>query len=115
MNETTASAPATTVDDITTNVLSLGTGKGAASAGRPALRAAAPGLIVAGLFLGDRATFRRVERGLTPLPADPNRGAAEIVILPAGPDLARVGAGLAWLDPENGVWTVVIGESLAPR
>ncbi|MGI8855379.1 MAG: hypothetical protein ACR2JW_06485 [Thermomicrobiales bacterium] len=110
MNETTTSAPATAYDDITTNVLSLGTGKGAAAGGR-----APPGLILAGLFLNDRAIFRRVERGLTHLPADPNRGAAEIVILPAGPDLARVAAGLAWLDAESGRWTVVIGESLAPR
>jgi hypothetical protein len=110
MNETTTGAPTTAYDDITTNVLSLGTGKGAAAGGR-----VPPGLILAGLFLNDRAIFRRVERGLTHLPADPNRGAAEIVILPAGPDLARVAAGLAWLDPESGTWTVVIGESLAPR
>ena len=110
MNEPITSAPATAYDDITTNVLSLGTGKGAASAGR-----VPPGLVIAGLFLGDRAIFRRVERGLTHLPSDPNRGAAEIVILPAGPDLARVAASLAWLDAESGTWTVVIGESLAPR
>ena len=110
MNETATGAPTTAYDDITTNVLSLGTGKGAAASGR-----VPPGLILAGLFLNDRAIFRRVERGLTHLPADPNRGAAEIVILPAGPDLARVAAGLAWLDPESGVWTVVLGESLAPR
>lgn len=115
MNETTTGAPATAYDDITTNVLSLGTGKGAAGGSRPALKAPAPGLIIAGLFLNDRAIFRRVERGLTHLPADPNRGAAEIVILPAGPDLARVAAGLAWLEPESGIWTVVLGESLAPR
>lgn len=110
MNETTTGAPTAAYDDITTNVLSLGTGKGAAAGGR-----VPPGLVLAGLFLNDRAIFRRVERGLTHLPADPNRGAAEIVILPAGPDLARVAAGLAWLDPESGTWTVVIGESLAPR
>ncbi|HEY7907590.1 MAG TPA: hypothetical protein VIC60_01895 [Thermomicrobiales bacterium] len=110
MNETSTGAPTTAYDDITTNVLSLGTGKGAAAGGR-----VPPGLILAGLFLNDRAIFRRVERGLTHLPADPNRGAAEIVILAAGPDLARVAAGLAWLDPESGTWTVVLGESLAPR
>jgi hypothetical protein len=110
MNETSTGAPTTAYDDITTNVLSLGTGKGAAAGGR-----VPPGLILAGLFLNDRAIFRRVERGLTHLPADPNRGAAEIVILAAGPDLARVAAGLAWLDPESGAWTVVLGESLAPR
>ena len=115
MNETTARAPATAYDDITTNVLSLGTGKGAAGGGRPALRAPAPGLIIAGLFFNDRAIFRRVERGLTHLPADPGRGAAEIVVLPAGPELARVCSGIAWLDAEMGTWTVVIGESLAPR
>lgn len=114
MNETT-SATATAYDDITTNVLSLGTGKGAAGSGRPALRAPAPGLIIAGLFLNDRAIFRRVERALTHLPSDPNRGAAEIVILPAGMDLARVSAGIAWLDPESGTWAVALGESLAPR
>ena len=108
VSETTA-APVRTAsyDDITTNVLSLGTGAGA---GR-----VPPGLILAGLFISDRATFRRVERGLTHLPSDPNRGAAEIVILPAGPDLARVVAGLAWLDPATGTWTVALGESLAPR
>jgi hypothetical protein len=110
MNETTASAPATTYDDITTNVLSLGTGKGAAAAGR-----VPPGLIIAGLFFNDRNIFRRVERGLTHLPADPNRGAAEVVVLPAGPDLARVSAGVAWLEAESGTWTVALGESLAPR
>jgi hypothetical protein len=49
------------------------------------------------------------------LPSDPNRGAAEIVILPAGPELARVSAGFAWLEPESGQWTVVMGESLAPQ
>jgi len=110
MNETTASAPATTYDDITTNVLSLGTGKGDAAAGR-----VPPGLVIAGLFFGDRNIFRRIERGLTHLPSDPNRGAAEVVVLEAGPDLARVSAGVAWLEPESGVWTVVLGESLAPR
>lgn len=109
MNETT-SAPATTYDDITTNVLSLGTGKGAAAAGR-----VPPGLIIAGLFFNDRNVFRRVERGLTHLPSDPNRGVAEVVVLPAGPELARVSAGLAWLDVADGTWTVVLGESLAPR
>ncbi|MGI8689768.1 MAG: hypothetical protein ACR2M3_14425 [Thermomicrobiales bacterium] len=114
MNETT-SAPATAYDDITTNVLSLGTGKGAAAAGRSALWAPAPGLVIAGLFFNDRNIFRRVERGLTHLPADPNRGAAEVVVLPAGPELARVSAGIAWLDPESGTWMVVLGESLAPR
>ncbi|GEM_PF-4438914 len=115
MNETTTSAPATAYDDITTNVLSLGTGKGAAAIGRPARWAPAPGLVIAGLFFNDRNVFRRVERGLTHLPSDPNRGAAEVVILPAGPELARVSAGIAWLDPESGAWTVVHGESLAPR
>lgn len=106
VNETTAAPTgAALYDDITTNVLSLGTGAGRVP----------PGLILAGLFISDRATFRRVERGLTHLPSDPNRGAAEIVILPAGPDLARVSAGLAWLDPETATWTVVLGESLAPR
>ena len=110
MNETTASAPATTYDDITTNVLSLGTGKGAAAVGR-----VPPGLVIAGLFFGDRTVFRRVERGLTHLPSDPNRGVAEVVVLDAGPDLARVSAGVAWLEAESGVWTVVLGESLAPR
>ncbi len=110
MNETTTSAPATTYDDITTNVLSLGTGKGAATAGR-----VPPGLVIAGLFFSDRAIFRRVERGVTHLPSDPNRGAAEVVVLDAGPDLARVSAGVAWLEPESGAWTVVLGESLAPR
>ncbi len=110
MNETTASAPATTYDDITTNVLSLGTGKGAVAAGR-----VPPGLVIAGLFFGDRTVFRRVERGLTHLPSDPNRGVAEVVVLDAGPDLARVSAGVAWLEAEGGVWTVVLGESLAPR
>ncbi len=110
MNETTTSAPATAYDDITTNVLSLGTGKGAAAAGR-----VPPGLVIAGLFFNDRNIFRRVERGLTHLPSDPNRGAAEVVVLPAGPDLARVSAGIAWLEAENGTWTVVLGESLAPR
>jgi hypothetical protein len=109
MNETT-SAPATAYDDITTNVLSLGTGKGAAAAGK-----VPPGLVIAGLFFNDRNIFRRVERGLTHLPGDPNRGAAEVVVLPAGPELARVSAGIAWLEPENGAWTVVLGESLAPR
>jgi hypothetical protein len=109
MNETT-SAPATAYDDITTNVLSLGTGKGAAAAGR-----VPPGLVVAGLFFNDRNIFRRVERGLTHLPNDPNRGAAEVVVLPAGPELARVSAGITWLDAESGNWTVVLGESLAPR
>jgi len=110
MNETTTSAPATAYDDITTNVLSLGTGKGAAAAGR-----VPPGLVIAGLFFNDRNIFRRVQRGLTHLPSDPNRGAAEVVVLPAGPELARVSAGIAWLDPENGTWTVVLGESLAPQ
>jgi hypothetical protein len=110
MNETTMSAPATAYDDITTNVLSLGTGKGAAAAGK-----VPPGLIIAGLFFNDRNIFRRVERGLTHLPGDPNRGAAEVVVLPAGPELARVSAGIAWLEAENGAWTVVLGESLAPR
>ena len=110
MNETTTSPLATAYDDITTNVLSLGTGKGAAAAGR-----VPPGLVIAGLFFNDRNIFRRVERGLTHLPADPNRGAAEVVVLPAGPELARVSAGIAWLEPESGAWTVVIGESLAPR
>jgi len=113
MNETTAAptpAASDLYDDITTNVLSLGTGKGAAGGGR-----IPPGLIVASLFLNDRTVFKRVERGLTHLPSDPNRGAAEIVILPAGPELARVSAGIAWLDAETGKWTVVIGESLAPR
>ncbi len=110
MNETTTSAPVTAYDDITTNVLSLGTGKGAAAAGR-----VPPGLVIAGLFFNDRNIFRRVERGLTHLPGDPNRGAAEVVVLPAGPELARVSAGIAWLDAENGTWTVVLGESLAPR
>ncbi|MHB8645926.1 MAG: hypothetical protein ACYDAR_09090 [Thermomicrobiales bacterium] len=110
MNETTTSAPATAYDDITTNVLSLGTGKGAATAGR-----VPPGLVIAGLFFNDRNVFRRVERGLTHLPSDPDRGAAEVIVLPAGPDLARVSAGVAWLDPESGIWTVVLGESLAPR
>jgi hypothetical protein len=114
MNETT-SAPATAYNDITTNVLSLGTGKGAAAAGRPALWAPAPGLVIAGLFFNDRNIFRRVERGLTHLPNDANRGAAEVVVLPAGPELARVSAGIAWLDAENSAWTVVLGESLAPR
>jgi hypothetical protein len=109
VNETTA-APAALYDDITTNVLSLGTGAGEAGA-----RELPAGLIIAGLFLNDRTIFRRIERGLTHLPSDPNLGAAEIVILPAGPDLSRVSAGLAWLDPESGQWTVVIGESLAPR
>ncbi len=104
---TVAPTGAARYDDITTNVLSLGTGAGE---GR-----VPPGLIIAGLFISDRATFRRVERGLTHLPSDPNRGAAEIVILPAGPDLARVSAGLAWLDTEAETWTVVLGESLAPR
>lgn len=106
-------APAALYDDITTNLLSLGTGADAVGAGAHA--AAPAGLIIAGLFLNDRNLFRRVERGLTHLPSDPNRGAAEIVILPAGPELARVSAGLAWLEPESGQWTVVIGESLAPR
>ncbi len=110
MDETTTSAPVTAYDDITTNVLSLGTGKGAAAAGR-----VPPGLVIAGLFFNDRNIFRRVERGLTHLPSDPNRGAAEVVVLPAGPELARVSAGIAWLDAENGTWTVVLGESLAPR
>ncbi|MCA1669704.1 MAG: hypothetical protein LC793_20400 [Thermomicrobia bacterium] len=110
MNETTTSAPATAYEDITTNVLSLGTGKGAAAAGR-----VPPGLVIAGLFFNDRNVFRRVERGLTHLPSDPNRGAAEVVVLPAGPELARVSAGVAWLEPESGRWTVVLGESLAPR
>jgi hypothetical protein len=110
MNETTTSAISTAYDDITTNVLSLGTGKGAAAAGK-----VPPGLIIAGLFFNDRNIFRRVERGLTHLPSDPNRGAAEVVVLPAGPELARVSAGIAWLEPENGAWTVVLGESLAPR
>ncbi len=110
MNETTTSAPATAYDDITTNVLSLGTGKGAAAAGR-----VPPGLVIAGLFFNDRNIFRRVERGLTHLPGDSNRGAAEVVVLPAGPELVRVSAGIAWLDAENGAWTVVLGESLAPR
>jgi hypothetical protein len=113
MNETTAAttpAASDLYDDITTNVLSLGTGKGATGGGR-----IPPGLIVASLFLNDRAVFKRVERGLTHLPSDPNRGAAEIIVLPAGPELARVSAGIAWLDAEMGKWTVVIGESLAPR
>ena len=110
MNETTTSAISTAYDDITTNVLSLGTGKGAAAAGK-----VPPGLIIAGLFFNDRNIFRRVERGLTHLPSDSNRGAAEVVVLPAGPELARVSAGIAWLEPENGAWTVVLGESLAPR
>ena len=109
MNETTG-APATAYDDITTNVLSLGTGKGAVAAGR-----VPPGLVIAGLFFNDRNIFRRVERGLTHLPNDPNRGAAEVVVLPAGPELARVSAGIAWLDAESSAWTVVLGESLAPR
>lgn len=116
---TTATTAATTADaaryeDITTNLVSLGTGKGGESStaragGMPA------GLIVAGLFFSDRTLFRRVERGLQTLPADPNKGAAEIVILPAGPDLARISAGIAWLDGETGKWVVALGESLAPR
>jgi len=99
-------------DDLTTNLVSLGTGKGAAGAGRTALP---PGLLVVGLFFSDRKLFQRIERGLTHLPSDPKRGAAEIVVLPAGPDLARVCAGFAWLDPDTARWTVVMGESLAPR
>ncbi len=110
MNETATGAPVTAYDDITTNVLSLGTGKGAAAAGR-----VPPGLVIAGLFFNDRNIFRRVERGLTHLPGDPNRGAAEVVVLSAGPELARVSAGIAWLDAASGGWTVVLGESLAPR
>ena len=110
MNETTTSASATAYDDITTKVLSLGTGKGAAAVGRMP-----PGLVIAGLFFNDRNIFRRVERGLTHLPSNPNRGAAEVVVLPAGPELARVSAGIAWLDVESSAWTVVLGESLAPR
>lgn len=99
-------------DDLTTNLVSLGTGKGAAGAGRAALP---PGLLVVGLFFSDRKLFQRIERGLTHLPSDPTRGAAEIVVLPAGPDLARVCAGFAWLDADTAHWTVVMGESLAPR
>lgn len=99
-------------DDLTTNLVSLGTGKGASGAGRTALP---PGLLVVGLFFSDRKLFQRIERGLTHLPSDPKRGAAEIVVLPAGADLARVCAGFAWLDPDTARWTVVMGESLAPR
>jgi len=100
-------------DDLTTNLVSLGTGRGGAGTARGV--AGPPGLLVVGLFFSDRKLFQRAERGLTHLPSDATRGAAEIVVLPAGPDLARVSAGFAWLDPDTARWTVVIGESLAPR
>jgi len=79
-DETTTSAPATAYDDITTNVLSLGTGKGAAAVGR-----VPPGSVIAGLFFSDRNIFRRVERGLAHPPRGPNRGAAVVVV----PQLVR--------------------------
>jgi len=100
-------------DDLTTNLVSLGTGRGATGTGRGVV--GPPGLLVVGLFFSDRKLFQRAERGLTHLPSDATRGAAEIVVLPAGPDLARVSAGFAWLDADTARWTVVIGESLAPR
>ncbi len=99
-------------DDLTTNLVSLGTGKGAGDGQAGALP---PGLVVVGLFWPDRAIFRRVEAGMTHLPNDPARGAAEIVVSPAGPDLLRVSAGVAWLDGDTGRFVVALGESLAPR
>jgi len=113
MNDHATGDTASPYDDLTTNLVSLGTGRGATGTTRGV--AGPPGLLVVGLFFSDRKLFQRAERGLTHLPSDPTRGAAEIVVLPAGPDLARVSAGFAWLDPDTARWTVVMGESLAPR